>query len=81
MYTESDDRTMILSSINGQSSTSILIIDPVIPNNSGWYICTAFNDADHSSQRIYVEVQCKVDVSLYPHDTLECFDNFPISFK
>ena len=80
MYTESDDRIMILNSTNGQSTTSVLIIDPVIPNDNGWYICIAFNDAGHSSQRIYVEVQCKVDASLYPHDIPECLHNFPLSF-
>ena len=78
MYT--DDRIMILNSTNGQSSSSMLIIDPVIPSDSGWYTCTAFNDAGHSSQTIYVEVQCKTEASLYPHDILECFDNFLLSF-
>ena len=78
MYT--DDRIMVLNSTNGQSSSTMLIIDPVLPSDSGWYTCTAINDAGHSSQTIIVEVQCKVDPSPYPHDILECFDNFPLSF-
>ena len=59
-----DDRIMILeiNSTNRQSSSSVLIIDPVLSSDSGWYTCTAFNEAGHSSQRIYVEVQCKVNV-------------------
>ena len=76
MYTDSDDRIIILNSTNGQSSNSVLIIDPVIPNDSGCYICTAFNDAGHSSQMIHVEVQCKVDAYPYPHDILECLLTF-----
>ena len=59
MYT--DNRVMILKSTNGQSSSSVLIIDPILTSDSGRYICIAFNDAGHSFQEIYVEVQCKVD--------------------
>ena len=59
MYT--DNRVMILNSTNGQSSSSVLIIDPILSSDSGRYTCTAFNDAGHSFQEIYVEVQCKVD--------------------
>ena len=79
MYT--DDRVMILNNYtNGQSSSSMLIIDPVLTSDSGWYTCTAFNDAGHSSQRIYVDVHCKIDV--YPYAICEYFGNFeiPLSF-
>ena len=58
MYT--DDRILILKSTNGQSSSSVLIIDPILTSDSGRYTCTAFNDAGHSFQEIHVEVQCKV---------------------
>ena len=59
MYT--DNHVMILKSTNGQSLSSVLIIDPVLVSDSGRYTCTAFNNAGHSFQEVYVEVQCKVD--------------------
>ena len=77
MHTLSDDRIMILNSTNQQSSSSMLIIDPVLPSDSGWYTCTAFNDAGRSSQRIFVEVQCKFNL-LFTHDSLQRFGNFPL---
>ena len=61
MYT--DNHVMIIKSTNGQSSSSVLIIDPILTSDSGRYTCRAFNDAGQSFQEIYVEVlsQCKVD--------------------
>ena len=74
-----DDRIMILNG-NTRYPSSLLIIDPVLPCDSGWYTCTAFNDAGHSSQRIHVEVHCKIDVYSHDHDILECFGNLRLSF-